>query len=173
MISFSWLGTYCRHILASLHFNENLLREPQKTKEGKEYLLVTYPKYKFREEVVREIRVPPTYKYVDEVRELVFSMPPAERNAVLSKYKTKTPAPLNSQSTEKRSRVEAVENYNKRKPKEVTPYPSVEVQDALQASCSNADQQPSKKKRKAPMCRKCNKPMKNHSKDSCTGTSNT
>jgi len=66
-------------------------------------------------------------EYVDEVRELVFSMPPAERNAVLSKYKTKTPAPLNSQSTEKRSRVEAVENYNKRKPKEVTPYPSGEV----------------------------------------------
>ena len=41
--------------------NENLLREPQKTKDGKDYLLVTYPKYKFGEEVVREIRVPPTY----------------------------------------------------------------------------------------------------------------
>ena len=52
---------YCRHILASLHFNENLLREPQKTKDGKDYLLVTYPKYKFGEEVVREISVPPTY----------------------------------------------------------------------------------------------------------------
>ena len=50
-----------RHILASLHFNENLWREPQKTQDGKDYLLVTYPKYKFGEEVVREIRVPPTY----------------------------------------------------------------------------------------------------------------
>ena len=49
-----------RHILASLHFNENFLREPQKTKDGKEYLLVTYPKYKFGE-VVQEIRVPPRY----------------------------------------------------------------------------------------------------------------
>ena len=48
----------------------------------------------------------------------------------------------------------------------------VEVQDLLQASCNNADQQPAKKKRKAPVCRKCNKPMKNHSKDSCAGASN-
>lgn len=53
---------YCRHILSSLHFNENLLREPQKTKNGKEYLLVIYPKYKAGEEVVREIKVPPTYR---------------------------------------------------------------------------------------------------------------
>ena len=36
------------------------MREPQKTKDGKEYLLVTYPKYKFGE-VVQEIRVPPRY----------------------------------------------------------------------------------------------------------------
>jgi len=41
------------------------LREPQKSKDGKEYLLVTHPKYKVGEEVVQEIRVPPTYsKYV-------------------------------------------------------------------------------------------------------------
>lgn len=51
--------------MASLHFNENLLRDPQKTKDREDYLLVTYPKYKVGEEVVREIRVPPTYsKYV-------------------------------------------------------------------------------------------------------------
>lgn len=61
-----WCVLRPRHILASLHFNENLLREPQKTKDGKDYLLVTYPKYKFGEEVVREIRVSPTYsKYND------------------------------------------------------------------------------------------------------------
>jgi len=64
---------------------------------------------------------------VDEVRGLVFSMPPAERNVILSKCKTKTPPPLNSQFTEKRSRVQAVENYNKRKQKEIAPYPSGEV----------------------------------------------
>lgn len=30
-----------RHILASLHLNENLLREPKLTKDGNEYLQVT------------------------------------------------------------------------------------------------------------------------------------
>ena len=40
-------------------------------------------------------------EYVDEVRELVFSMFQAERNSILSKYKTETPAPLNSQFTDK------------------------------------------------------------------------
>ena len=66
-------------------------------------------------------------EYVDEVGELVFSMRLAERNAILLKYKTKTPAPLNSQFTERRSRAEAVENYNKRKQKETAAYPSGEV----------------------------------------------
>ena len=44
-----------------MHFNENLKRETQKSKEGKEYYSVTYPKFKLGEEVVREVPVPPTY----------------------------------------------------------------------------------------------------------------
>lgn len=63
-------------------------------------------------------------EYVDEVGELVFIMRLAERNAILLKYKRETPAPLNSQFTERRSRAEAVENYNKRKQKETVAYPS-------------------------------------------------
>lgn len=50
-----------RHILASLHFNENLRRDSKKTKEGKTYVNVTYPKFKMGEEVVREVAEPPTY----------------------------------------------------------------------------------------------------------------
>ena len=50
-----------RHMLASLHLNENLLRETKKTEDGKDYYKVTYPKFKLGEEVVREIAVPPTY----------------------------------------------------------------------------------------------------------------
>ena len=50
---------------------------------------------------------------------------------------------------------------------------AVEVQDGLQSSCCSADQQPARKKRKAPVCRKCNKPMKNHSRVGCAGASNT
>ena len=50
-----------RHILASLHFNENVHRDTQLTKEGEKYYKVTYPKFKLGEEVVREVAKPPTY----------------------------------------------------------------------------------------------------------------
>ena len=50
-----------RHILASLHFNENVAREDQTSRDGEIYYRVTYPKFKLGEEVVREVSVPPTY----------------------------------------------------------------------------------------------------------------
>ena len=50
-----------RHILASLCFNENLQRETQRKFDGKEYIRITYPKFKIGEEVVREVACPPTY----------------------------------------------------------------------------------------------------------------
>lgn len=56
-----WMLFFCRHILAILHFNENIKRETQLSKDGKEYIRVTYPKFKLGEEVVREVACPPTY----------------------------------------------------------------------------------------------------------------
>jgi hypothetical protein len=50
-----------RHILACLHFNENVKRSTMTRKDGKKYLKVTYPKHKLGDEVVREVPVPPTY----------------------------------------------------------------------------------------------------------------
>ena len=50
-----------RHALASLHFNENVQRERQIGKNGAQYLKVCYPKYKLGEEVVRDVKTPPTY----------------------------------------------------------------------------------------------------------------
>ena len=38
-----------RHILAILHFNENINREERKAKDGKIYYNVTYPKYTLTE----------------------------------------------------------------------------------------------------------------------------
>lgn len=52
---------FSRHILACLHFNENLRRETQVSKDGKPYMRVTYPKFKLGEEVVREVAFPPSY----------------------------------------------------------------------------------------------------------------
>ena len=58
---------YCfiRHVLASLHFNENVHREGQTSKDGTPYMKVTYPKFKLGDEVVREVAVPPTYGEYD------------------------------------------------------------------------------------------------------------
>ena len=53
--------SFNRHILASLHFNENVKREPKKTKDGRTYYKVTWPKFKLGDEVVREVAVPHTY----------------------------------------------------------------------------------------------------------------
>lgn len=50
-----------RHIVACLHFNENINRKSQKTKDGQIYMKVTYPKYKLGEELVREVASAPTY----------------------------------------------------------------------------------------------------------------
>ena len=51
----------CRTIIASLHYNENLQREAQLTKDGKIYYQVTFPKFKAGDEVVRVTPVPATY----------------------------------------------------------------------------------------------------------------
>lgn len=50
-----------RHILAVLHFNENVRRPKKLAKDGSTYVNVTYPKYKNGGEVVRELAVAATY----------------------------------------------------------------------------------------------------------------
>lgn len=50
-----------RHIIAILHFNENVHRQTNKTKDGRPSFNVTFPKYKLGDEVVREVTVQPTY----------------------------------------------------------------------------------------------------------------
>ena len=50
-----------RHVLANLHFNENVKRATHQSKDGSDYIKVAYPKFKLEEEVVREVAVPPTY----------------------------------------------------------------------------------------------------------------
>lgn len=58
---FPFLLIMFRHILASMHFNENIHRETKLSKDGEKYIAVTYPKFKLGEEVVREVASPPTY----------------------------------------------------------------------------------------------------------------
>ena len=50
-----------RHILATVHFNNNLQREVKKLTDGTEQVKVVYPKFKNGEATVRNIRVAPNY----------------------------------------------------------------------------------------------------------------
>jgi hypothetical protein len=53
--------TISRTILAALHFNYNIKREPQKDDQGQAKLRVTYVKYKYGDGTVREAKTPPNY----------------------------------------------------------------------------------------------------------------
>lgn len=59
----NWLKSvsFFRHILASLHLNENVRWETQKSKDGEDYVRVNFSKYELGEEVVRGVTVAPTY----------------------------------------------------------------------------------------------------------------
>ena len=52
-----------RHILAVLHFNENVRKPKTLAEDGSKYVNFTYPKYKNGDEfeVVRELAVAATY----------------------------------------------------------------------------------------------------------------
>ncbi|XP_068734517.1 uncharacterized protein [Montipora capricornis] len=168
MVCFSWLGTYCRHILGVLHFNENVNRQTKTAENGEEYFRVTYPKFKLGDEVVREVAVPPTYGYVQAIREELFNVTSKSQlqsyKIVAERYKTKVPPSLSSQFKERVDKPEAVNKYRERQKRASTHlYPSVEDQSVLQ-STTTASVTEAKKQRK---CRKCGRPMKGHTTSLC------
>lgn len=64
-------------------------------------------------------------EYVETMKELLFGMTTAERNAVLSRYTSREPKPLNSQFHERKNKGDAVETYEVNKArKETAPFPS-------------------------------------------------
>lgn len=52
---------FLRHILATLHFNENLQREVETYEDGTNQVVVSWPKFKNGEATVRNIRVKPSF----------------------------------------------------------------------------------------------------------------
>lgn len=121
-----------RHILASLHFNENVKRTPRSTLDGKKYYRVTYPKFKLGEEAVKEVPVPPTYgkhcfrhciyftEYVDNIGQVLFTVPFEDMKSVFQKYSANVPEPLNRQFPERKCKDDAVKDFEARK-KNTTP----------------------------------------------------
>ncbi|XP_068704429.1 uncharacterized protein [Montipora foliosa] len=124
-----WCVTSSRHILAVLHFNENVNRQTKTAENGDEYFRVTYPKFKLGDEVVREVAVPPTYGYVQAIREELFNVTSKSQlqsyKIVAERYKTKVPPSLSSQFKERVDKPEAVNKYRERQKRASTHlYPS-------------------------------------------------
>ena len=50
-----------RHILAALHFNQNLVRDVKKKASGSSQVKLNYPKFKNGVASVRDVRIQPNY----------------------------------------------------------------------------------------------------------------
>ena len=113
-----------RHILAILHFNENIKREAKKAKNGKTYMSIRYPKYKNGEELVRIVPVTPTYKYVDNLRRIFFQLDKKTMKDKVEQFRKIIPGPLCSKFDGRLNRDAAIQNYRERKQMSVELYPS-------------------------------------------------
>ncbi len=52
---------FYRHIIAAVHFNNNLHRDDRKNTDGSEQIKIVYPKSKNGEATVRNVKVKPNY----------------------------------------------------------------------------------------------------------------
>ncbi|XP_052464668.1 uncharacterized protein LOC128021464 isoform X1 [Carassius gibelio] len=71
-VVFPFLGMLCRLYLAALHYNENAGRPQATTAAGRPVFKVTFPKAKKGEYRVREVKTQATFKYVDDLLDLIF-----------------------------------------------------------------------------------------------------
>ncbi|XP_068685177.1 uncharacterized protein [Montipora foliosa] len=81
-IAYSYVGMYCRHILAIVHFNSNLQRELKKKKDGVERVKVS--KFNYREGTVRNARIVQNFDQGSPAAKSYFVVLPVERQ--LSKF---------------------------------------------------------------------------------------
>ncbi|CAM4299189.1 unnamed protein product [Leuciscus chuanchicus] len=71
-VVFPFLGMLCRLYLAALHYNENAGRPQATTAAGRPVFKVTFPKAKKGEYRVREVKTQATFRYVDDLLDLIF-----------------------------------------------------------------------------------------------------
>ncbi|XP_074631511.1 uncharacterized protein LOC141890044 isoform X1 [Acropora palmata] len=114
MIAYSYVGMYCRHILAIVHFNSNLQREVKKKEDGVERVKVSYPKFKNGEATVRNARIVQNFDYVEEIFQMYLKASKDDLDDAASKLKRMVPAPMNSM-LDKQPRGEAIEKMEKRR----------------------------------------------------------
>ncbi|XP_028405737.1 uncharacterized protein LOC114528304 [Dendronephthya gigantea] len=116
--------------------------------------------------MVREISVPASYSYIDEMcHELLYKCNKEDLKKTYETYKAKEPGSLTSQFSQRRSKEEAIRNQTQRKRKLTELFPSGDIQHQDQQK--EMSKSASKQNRKAPCCRKCGQPMKGHQKSIC------
>ncbi|KAK2552961.1 hypothetical protein P5673_025663 [Acropora cervicornis] len=152
MIGFSWLGSFCRHILAILHFNENLHRDTQVNRDGEKYFQITYPKFKL--------------VYAEDIKKLLFNLSKQEMKEVFDRYSARTPEPLTAQFSGHIDKETAVKARKEKQGQGISTqlFPAREEQEVLQeASC--IFQEPASGSRAVRKCSKCKRP--GHTRRNC------
>nr|XP_043885369.1 uncharacterized protein LOC122771762 [Solea senegalensis] len=71
-VVFPFLGMLCRLYLAVMHFNENTDRAQATNSDGEPLFKLQFPKWKKGEFTAKPVKEQPTFRYVDEIMDLVF-----------------------------------------------------------------------------------------------------
>ncbi|KXJ09634.1 hypothetical protein AC249_AIPGENE2225 [Exaiptasia diaphana] len=151
MLPYSYLGMLARTIVAALHFNYNLRRDPKVDANGKTKLKVHYPKYKYGEGTVKEC------KNSSELWQ--------ELNVIRDELMQQTPEAMHTMY-ERQSADEAKKKYTERKAMGTTIVPPTCTEAEVQAMLTGASAAPQRRQRNpnraAPICRTCKKPKRGH-----------
>ncbi|EDO31839.1 predicted protein, partial [Nematostella vectensis] len=157
------------HVVATVHFNCNLQREPRRRPDGTIQETVVYPKFKNGEATVRDVKVAPNFDYVDDIFETVCqAIASNSLTAASEELKQMTPAVMNTM-LDKQPREEAIAKRHARQQMTVQDVPpttpvAVVLQQEADAAAAAAARGSVRAK---PTCRFCKQPMKCHSKVDC------
>ncbi|XP_015749576.1 PREDICTED: uncharacterized protein LOC107329403 [Acropora digitifera] len=123
MIAFSYVGMYCRHILAAVHFTFNLHRDvKRRNSDNTGQLKFTYPKFKNGEATVRNVRISLNFEYVEEIFQTFLSASSDDLKRAIAKLKELTPLPMNSM-LQRESKTDAVKKKSDRSKRVVEDVP--------------------------------------------------
>ncbi|CAB3998933.1 Hypothetical predicted protein [Paramuricea clavata] len=114
MIAYSYVGQYCRHILAVIHFNSNLQREKKTNPDKSERIKVSYPKFKNGEATIRSVRVAQNFDYVQEIYETFLSATEKDLKSKEVELKQMCPPAMNTMLN-KQTKEEEVRKRNDRR----------------------------------------------------------
>ncbi|XP_028416037.1 uncharacterized protein LOC114539599 [Dendronephthya gigantea] len=157
MISYSFPGMFCRHVLAVVHFNSNLDRENCE-KNGTTQVKVHYPKFKNGEAVVRNVKVAQNFEYIEDIYQVMLSAIQEDKlDKARNDIKQMTPLPMNTM-LEKQSKVDAILKKARRQSMTTLNVPPTNPVEEVVTTPENSRP----KKRAKPRCSLCKNHMDGH-----------